>query len=204
MTTPDKIHCVIAGNKDGTIVGIGGPFGEEWKLIHDAIRPANIEIPGSLIAGPQDQDTLKITQLTGIVSITVAGDIVGGSEDCIDVTRCNGHILIDVAGVLMSGGKHVAIIKGQSSGVYIRGKIAKHGKDTDIELGGFYGGGDLPLMNGKTTDTTLALTCADRINIRQFRSDAPKIANSQAYKHDRLYEFFYPIWLWFRERGIGK
>ena len=202
--TPDRIYCAINGLDDGTIVGIGGPFGDQWTTIHDASRPADITIEGDLIPRASDQDTLKESMLTGAVHILVHGCIYGGAEDCVDVTRCHGDIVISARDGLIPTGKHVAIVKGESSGVTLYGLIRGHGKDTDIELGGFYGGGTLPLLNGKTTGTVLNLSCADPIKIRQFRATDPVITNGQKYKHDWFYELVYPLWLWFREKGIGK
>ena len=202
---PDKLFCVIRQKLSGEIEARGGPFGPELRVIHDASRPAKINIEGSLIPGADIQDTLKITQLTGEALITIHGDVIGGTEDCVDVTRCNGVITIVVTGAFQPRGKHVAIIKGESSGVTLVGRIIGHGRDTDIELGGYYGGSPgVPNMNGLTRDNTLDLQCAEPIKLSVFRATEPKIVYNQAYKRSRFYELVYPLWLWFRERGIGK
>lgn len=199
----DKIFCLIGQQPDGTIYGVGGPFGE-GEILSGPERPAVVNIPISLIANGAVQDTLKLAGLTGQVTIACHGDIVGGLEDCVDVTRCRGDIILIVAGALRPTGKHVVIIKGETDGFTLSARLEGHGRQTDIELGGFYGGGSLPLLNGKTTNIKLECVASDPIKLRQFRATDPKIVNTQAYKHDRLYELIYPIWLWFREKGIGK
>jgi len=200
----DKIFCGIGQNEDGSIYGVGGPFGAGETLAGPE-RPAVVNIPVSLIPGPEVQDTLKLKGLTGEVTIACHGDIVGGLEDCVDVTRCTGDIILIVKGALKPTGKHVLIIKGESDGVRVVARVDGHGKQTDVEQGGFYGGGSLPLLNGRTKNIRLEMVSAEPIRLRVFRSEPPTIRNGQAYdRHAKWLEFFYPVWLWFRERGIGK
>lgn len=195
---PDKMYCVLVQADNGEISAVGGPFGDTLHVIHDASRPAVIDILGSLIPpnGTYD-DTLKLAHLKGGVTVNVGGDIVGGMEDVIDATICE-NVYVNVAGVMRPTGKFVSTIKGQTNGFTLSGRIEGHGTETDIDIGNNYDAGGVKL-NGKTRNVKLNLTCSEPIKVRPLSADDPIILNptKQRYCVDKWTRIFWPLYLLF-------
>lgn len=197
MAKPDKILCALSQNDDGSINGIGGPFGDNWHPIHGAERPAKIVIPGSLIPTADISDTLKLSGITGKVDVEVQGDITGGYEDCVDACKCKGDVTVSWTGIAYPKGNFLATIKGETNGFTLRGKVIGHGSEMDVDLGNNYSVGNLKL-NGKTRNVRLDLTNADCIKVRPLSADNPTILNpAQSYKVDKWSRIFWPLYLRF-------
>lgn len=198
MARPDKILCALAQNDDGSINGIGGPFGDFWHPVHDASRPARIIIPSSLVPTAEIADTLKLSGITGKVDVEVQGDIYGGYEDCVDATKCKGDVTVSWTGTAYPKGNFLSTIKGETDGFTLRGKVSGHGRETDVDLGNNYSVGNLKL-NGKTRNVRLELESPDCIKVRPLSADNPKLLNAgkQCYKVDKWSRVFWPLYLRF-------
>lgn len=93
-----------------------------WKLPED-VKPLDYN------------DILKISN--GWDVIIYDSYIEGGTEDCIDVMRYAKNIKI-LNSTLKPNGKYGMTIKGGSADVYIKDCVFEtHGKEVDIDLGGF-------------------------------------------------------------------
>ncbi len=113
-------------------------------------------------------DTIKFSN-SSFIHVRVHGRLTGGREDCVDINNGSHDIRVE-AEEWESGGLFVATVKGGSWNIMLVGKIVKHGRETDIDLGNWS-----DQNRERTRNVCLSLTCDDAIKVRVLNAWEPVI-----------------------------
>ncbi len=179
MKQQDKQFVALATLPDGSVqlVDYRMPEGLTHHIVRQSGNLDRIKLDLRDIIAPNGyQDALKVSRVRN-AEIT-AGDVRGGSEDCLDMTDC--HDVLVVMEDAYPMGRYVSTTKGGSTNCQI--VITKqhgHGKETDHDLGNWF-----DYNKRKTTGIELDVEVHDgsKPRARAINADAPIVPPDQAWE----------------------